>query len=112
MILESGILSASNLDVLSVGRLNALPYNGQLTMQFLASKADAANFASLTIQQPNGDVPIDNQLIPGSSSGAAGVLYTDELLQTTFRATQGGHFTVSVAKTGTVVVAYRFILRP
>lgn len=110
MILESGIVDATNLDLLSVGRLNALPYNGQLTMQFQASVASGTNFFQLTVQKPDGDVPVDLQLVPAGS--VSGALNTDELLQMTFNATQGGHFTVSLTETGTAVCAYRFILRP
>lgn len=110
MILESGILSATDLDLLSVGRLNALPYNGTLTMQFQSDVNDETNFAILTVQKPNGDVPVDNQRIPGGSG--KGHLNSDELLQMTFPATQGGHFTVSISETGVAIVAYRFILRP
>lgn len=112
MILESGIVAATTADLLSSGRLNALPYTGTLTLQFLADLADASNNYSLTIQKPNGDVPVDSQMVPASGSGADGVLHTEELLQMTFRASQGGHFTVTLTETGTAVCAWRAILRP
>jgi len=112
MILESGYITASNTDLLSTGRLNAIPYNGQLTIQLLADAADATNRYTVTIQKPNGDVPVDTQLVPGSNPALAGVLDDRQLLQFTFRATIGGHFTVSLTETGTAVCTWRAILRP
>lgn len=112
MILESGIVSATTADLLSGGRLNAIPYNGTLTMQFLADLCDASNQYALTIQKPNGDVPIDGQLVPANAWGVDGVIDERQVLQLTFRAAQGGHFNVTLTETGTAVCAYRLILRP
>ena len=112
MIYESGIIQASNTDLLSTGRLNAIPYNGQLTLEFLANAADASNFYTLTIQKPDGDVPVDAQLVPGSNPAIAGVLDDRQLLRMTFAATQGGHFTVSLTETGTAICTYRAVLSP
>jgi len=112
MIFESSLISATNTDVLSVGRLNAIPYNGQLTLRFLADLGTAAALYTLTIQLPNGDVPVDAQIVPASGSGADMVMDERELLQFTFDATQGGHFVVSLTETGTAVCAFQAILRP
>lgn len=112
MIYESGIISASNTDLLSTGRLNAIPYNGTLTLEFLANLADASNFYSLTIQKPDGDVPVDAQMVPGCNPSIAGVLDDRQLLRMTFAATQGGHFTVSLTETGTAICTYRAVLSP
>jgi len=112
MIIESGLITATNADMMSGGRLNAIPYNGTLTMQFLSNLADASNNFSLTIQKPNGDVPIDGQLIPGSNPSLDGVIDDRQMLELSFQAGQGGHFVVSVTETGTAVLTYRFILRP
>ena len=112
MIIESGLITATNADMMSGGRLNAIPYNGTLTMQFLSNLADASNNFSLTIQKPNGDVPIDGQLIPGSNPSRDGVIDDRQMLELSFQAGQGGHFVVSVTETGTAVLTYRFILRP
>lgn len=112
MIFESSLIAATNTDVLSVGRLNAIPYNGKLTLQFLADLGDATNFYSLTIQKPDGDVPVDSQVVPASSSAADSVMDSRELLSFTFDARQGGHFVVSLTENGTAVCAFRAILRP
>lgn len=112
MILESGVLTATNTDVMSTGRLNAIPYNGRLVMQFLASEASATNHFDLTIQKPNGDVPIDAQICPAHSLAVGGVLDSREWLELVFDASQGGHFTVNATETGTALLAYRFVLSP
>ncbi len=112
MIFESALIAATNTDVLSGGRLNAIPYGGTLTLQFLADLGTAAAFYSLTIQLPSGEVPVDNQIVPASGSGADMVLDNRELLQFSFPAGQGGHFTISLTETGTAVCAFVAVLRP
>ena len=112
MIIESGIVSATNSDLLSGGRLNALPYSGQLTLQFLAQYADATNYYTLTVQKPNGDVPIDTQLVPGANPALAGVIDSRQMLELVFGATQGGHFNIALTETGTAVCTWRAILTP
>lgn len=113
MIFESSIISATNTDVLSVGRLNAIPYNGKLTLRFLADLGTAAAHYNLTIQKPDGDVPVDSQQV-NAIQGTALVGAMDErsVLQFTFNATQGGHFVVSLTETGTAVCLFQAILRP
>lgn len=110
MIFESTLIVATNADVLSVGRLNAIPYNGKLVLRFLADLGDASNFYALTIQEPNGDVPIDNQRVWAGSSALDMVVDSREVMQFTFRATQGGHFVVSLTETGTAVCAFIAVL--
>jgi len=112
MIYESQNILATNTDVLSVGRLNSIPYNGKLTLRFLADLATAAAQYVLTIQKPDGSVPVDGQLVQASSSGADGVMDDREVLQFTFDASQGGHFIVSLTETGTAVCMFQAILRP
>ncbi len=112
MIYEGGIVSASNTDLLSGGRLNSIPYFGKLTLEFLSQLSDATNYYELTIQLPNGDVPVDTQLVPGSNPALAGVLDEWQLLRMSFSASAGGHFNVSLTETGTAVCTWRAILLP
>ncbi len=105
-IIETSLISATNTDVLSGGRLNAIPFNGILTLQFLADLGDASNFYTLTLQEPNGDVPIDAQRVPASGAGVDMLLDDRELFQWSGRATQGGHFVVSLTETGTTTCAF------
>ncbi len=112
MIFESALISATNTDALSAGRLNAIPYNGVLTLRFLADLGDATNNYTLTIQLPNGEVPVDAQRV--WASGAATDMTVDdrEVMQFTFNAGQGGHFTVNLTEAGTAVCAFVAVLRP
>lgn len=112
MIFESALISATNTDVLSGGRLNAIPYGGTLTLQFLADLGDASNFYALTIQLPSGEVPVDGQVVPASGAGTDMLLDNRELLQFSFPAGQGGHFTISLTETGTTTCAFVAVLRP
>ena len=112
MIYESGIVAATTADLLSSGRLNSLPYAGTLTLDFLADLADATNNYAVTIQLPNGDVPVDAQMVPANSAGADGVLDERQLMRFTFGAGPGGHFTVTLTESGTAVCAWRAVLAP
>jgi len=110
MIWESSIIAATNTDVLSVGRLNAIPYDGILTLQFLSDLGTAAANYSLTIQKPDGSVPVDGQQVYANSHAVVGAFNSLEVLQFQFRAGQGGHFVVSLTETGTAVCFFQAVL--
>lgn len=110
IIYESLIISGTNTDVLSVGRLNAIPYAGLLTVRFQSDLGTAAANYALTLQLPGGDVPVDNQQVP--AGGVIGGMNIREMLEFTFPAINGGHFVVSLTETGTAVCYCQFILRP
>lgn len=112
MILESGIVAATTADLLSGGRLNNIPYTGTLTLQVQSQFADATNSYSITVQKPDGDVPVDGQMVPGSNPALAGILDERQMLQFTFQATIGGHFNITLTETGTAVCTWRAILKP
>jgi len=111
MIYESGILAATNTDVMSAGRLNAIPFNGILTIDVLSQLADATNFFTMSIQLPDGEVPVESQLVPGSNPALAGVLDERQLARFSFPVRQGGHVVLSLTESGTAVCAYRLVLR-
>lgn len=112
MILETNIEAATNADILAGSRLNAIPYGGTLTLEFQCQFNDATNFFSVTIQLPDGDVPLDTQRVPGVNPALAGVLDERTLLRMAFPATQGGHFNITLTETGTAVAVWRAILSP
>jgi len=112
MIFESRLISATNTDILSTGRLNSIPYAGSLTLRFLADLGDVSNNYVLTLQLPNGEVPVDAQTVPASGDGTDMLLNEREVLQFTFPAINGGHFTVSLTENGTATCAFQAILRP
>lgn len=111
MIYETFLISATNTDVLSAGRLNAIPYNGVLTLDFLADLGDVTNNYVLTIQKPDGSVPVDAQVVPASGSGLDMNLDERDLQRFSFQAGQGGHFTISLTENGTATCAVRAVLR-
>jgi len=110
MIFESQIISATNADVMSVGRLNSIPYAAMLTLRFLSDLGTAAANFSLTIQLPNGDVPVDGQQVNAANPALVGGMDSRMIMQFSFRATQGGHFVVSLTETGTAVCMFQAIL--
>ena len=112
MIYESAVILATNTDVLNGTRLNSIPYNGTLTIDVSANLANATNNFALTIQKPNGDVPVDSIIVVGTNPALDGVLDERTLLRFTFAATQGGHFTISLTETGTAIATWRAVLKP
>lgn len=112
MIYESAVIIATNTDVLNGTRLNAIPYNGTLTIDVSCNLSNATNNWVLTIQKPDGDVPVDSQIVPGTNPALDGVLDERTLLRFTFGATQGGHFTISLTETGTAIATWRAVLKP
>ena len=112
MIYESGIVTATTADLLSGGRLNAIPYGGTLTIELLADLNSATNNYAVTIQKPNGDVPIDAQVVPGSNPSLGGLLGERQLPRMSVRAKPGRHFTVTRTGAGTALCNWRAVLSP
>jgi len=105
---------ATNSDLLNNTRLSAIPYNGQLIIQCQANLGNATNRYQITIQLPNGEVPVDSQWVAAGQEGDAlgGQLDTRYLDMWTYQAPQGGHFTISLTETGTAIATYRVVLKP
>jgi len=115
MIYLTGFEAASNADILNDTRLSSIPAPGSLTVQCLSNLNNATNFYSITIQLPDGKVPVDGQRVSAGQEveGALGGQLDNRLLdQWTFPASQGGHFTISFTETGTAVCTWRVVLRP
>jgi len=113
-IVERNVIVATNADILNGTRLNAIPYNGTLTFEVMANLANATNRYTMTIQLPNGDVPVDSQTVPAGQEvdGALGGQLDDRLLfRMSFPAFQGGHFNISLTETGTAVCTWQAVLR-
>lgn len=106
----SGTIVATNADLLASTRLASIPYSGAtLNMAFLANLANATNRYDLTIQLPNGEVPVDSQQVfMGQEVENALGGNMDSRLAMLFRypAPQGGHFTVGLTETGTAICAF------
>jgi len=111
-IVETANEAATNADILAGTRLNSIPYNGLITLDFAANLNNATNNFTLTIQLPGGDVPVDAQLVPGTNPSLDGVLDERQLFRATYPATIGGHFNISLTETGTAICTWRAVLRP
>ncbi len=111
MIIESAVITATNTDILNNTRLNSIPYNGMLTFDVLADLNNATNNYVVTIQEANGDVPIDAQPVPATNPALGGVLDERTLLQWTWPALPGGRFIISVVETGAAVFTWLAQLR-
>lgn len=114
MIYLRSTIVATDADVLNNTRLSAIPYNGSLTIQAMANLGNATNNYAITIQLPDGNVPVDSQQVAAGQEGDAlgGQLDTRYLDQWSFPAAQGGHFTISLTETGTAICTFRIVLRP
>lgn len=111
-IFESFLVSATNTDLLSLGRLNSIPFRGMLVLRFQSDLGTAAANYSLTLQLPDGEVPVDGQQIPAASGAAViGVMDIRTMLQFQYPILNtGGHFVVSLTETGAAVAYVQAIL--
>ncbi len=114
MIYLRETIVGTNADLLKDTRLSSIPYGGQLTIQMMANLGNATNKYAVTIQLPDGKVPVDSQQVAAGQEGDAlgGQLDTRYLDQWTFPAAQGGHFTISLTETGAAIATWRIVLRP
>ncbi len=115
MIFEQDVIVATNADVLNGGRLNSIPYNGILTLQMCSNLANATNSYAVTIQLPNGDNPVDSQIVACGLSVEnvlGGQLDSRFLTEFRFPVAQGGHLTLGFVETGVAILIWRAVLSP
>ena len=109
-IILSGVLTASNTDVLQGTRLQTVPAGGALTFQLEADKNDTTDSHEVTIQLPGGDTPLEKVRVP--AGGVIGSLDSRKMLQFTSGVAQGGHTVFSTVATGAAVLSYRVTYTP
>ncbi len=112
MIMETDTIAASDADILAGTRLNSIPYNGVLTFDVLADLNNATNSFALTIQEADGDVPIDGQRVPGANPSLGGVLDERQLFRFSMPVSQGGHYNIALTETGAAICTWRAVLSP
>lgn len=115
MIYLTGVEAATNTDILLNTRLTSIPYVGQLTIQVLANLNNSIARFTITIQLPDGSVPVDSQFVSGNQDveGALGGQLDDRFLdQWSFPSGLGGHFTISLTATGVAIATWRVVLSP
>lgn len=106
LIKESFLLTADNNDILAApSRLAAIPANGVLTIEASATDCDAINFALLTLQLPEGDIPFENLHVPANGlSTADSVMDSDTQMLVTMAVARGGHVGLAYDENGTVAI--------
>ncbi len=116
MIYLGRTIVGTDSDILNNTRLSSIPYSGgALTVLAMANLNNATNNYKMTIQLPDGSVPVDGQdVLAGQEvEGALGGQLDSRLMMSfTFPAPQGGHFTIAFTETGTAVLTWAVVLRP
>lgn len=93
-------------------RLNSIPYAGSLVLEMSCTQSDASNYVEVTVQMPNGEVPMEGVRVPANGYDTADdVLHNDTEFTLALPAPQGGHFNVDVNVTGTVRWLIRAVLQ-
>lgn len=104
-IVVSGLLSATDTDVLANTRLQSLPGPGAIIVELQASANDGTNGYTATLNLPDGATPMESvQVVAGVTAGA---LNANDKMLASYRATQGGKVTLSLTEAGTATCAYR-----
>lgn len=109
LIKESFFVTATTADLLAApSRLAAIPSNGTMTIEAASGDNDGTNFMALSIQTPDGDIPLDGVAVPAWASTAAadGVLDTNTEMLIVLPVQQGGHVLISTVENGTVGLCF------
>jgi len=116
MIYLGATIVATDSDILNNTRLSSIPYSGaNLTLLVQANLNNATNNFVMTVQLPDGSVPIDGQpVLAGQEVEGAlgGQLDNNHMMKFTWAAPQGGHFTIAFTETGAAVLTWAVALRP
>lgn len=103
---------ATNSDILQGTRLQTVPAGGILTFELQSSLCDDVNNFTVSIQMPNGDTPLNNTLIPGTSPVDDGIIDERQNLTVSFPIMQGGHCVFSCTETGAASLTWRVTYTP
>lgn len=111
-IILSSYEEASNTDILQGTRLQTVPAGGILTFELQALNAEASSNFTVSVQMPNGDTPLNNTLVPGTSVSRSGVIDERQNLTVSFPISQGGHCVFSCIEQGTNQLTWRVTYTP
>ena len=111
-IILSDLEIASNSDILQGTRLQTVPAGGVLTFELQSSENDPSNNYTVSVQMPNGDTPMNNTRIPGTSPSDNGIIDERQNLTVSFPIMQGGHCVFSCTETGDCALAWRVTYTP
>ncbi len=111
-IILSSLESSSNSDILQGTRLQTVPAGGVLTFELQATLNDPTNNYTVSVQMPNGDTPLNNVRVPGTTPVDTGIIDERQNLTVSFPIMQGGHCVFSCAETGDTAMAWRVTYTP
>lgn len=108
IITVTGLEAATSSDVLQATRLQTVPSNGILLVEFLAGDNDATNFFISSLQLPSGGTPFTGMRVPGAATAnLAGTMDERLSYKGAFKIQQGGHAVLDFTEAGTAVVFWR-----
>lgn len=100
-ILITAFEQATKTNLLAGTRLETIPAGSSfLHFRCSASVLNGSNNMKLTIELPNGAIPVDGQLVPANGDALGGVLDERTLMMWTWPAIIGGRFIISIVETG------------
>ena len=111
-IILSSLETGTNADILQGTRLQTVPAGGVLTFELQSQLNDTSNNFTVSVQMPNGDTPMNNTRIPGTTPVDSGIIDERQNLTVSFPITQGGHCVFSCNLTGTNVLSWRVTYTP
>ena len=111
-IILSSVETATNTDILQGTRLQTVPAGGVLTFELQAKTNDPSNNFTVSVQMPNGDTPLNNVRIPGTSVADTGIIDERQNLTVSFPIMQGGHCVFSMTENGDNNMAWRVTYTP
>ena len=111
-IILSSFETATNADILQGTRLQTVPAGGILTFELQAEQNIAGQNYTVSIQMPNGDTPLNNVRVPGTSPVDTGIIDERQNLTVSFPIMQGGHCVFSCTETGATQMAWRVTYTP
>jgi len=111
-IILSSLEGATNADILQGTRLQTVPAGGVLTFELQSELNDATNHFTVSVQMPNGDTPLNNVRVPGTSPVDTGIIDERQNLTVSFPIMQGGHCVFSCTETGATQMAWRVTYTP
>ena len=111
-IILSGIELATNADILQGTRLQTVPAGGVLTFELQSNLNETGNHYTVSVQMPNGDTPLNNVRIPGTSPVDDGIIDERQNLTVSFPIMQGGHCVFSCEEIGSTTFTWRVTYTP
>lgn len=112
IITLTGLLAATDTDVLNNTRLQTAPQGGIMTLECNADLNDATNRYLLSVSLPDGSTPFEAINVPGTNPALGGVIDAYQKLSADFPIAQGGHLVVNFTEVGAAILSFRITFTP